>query len=222
MATTSFEFPTQIDLVHFVSQYAHDLRSPFNRTMGFLKIVLKEQDGPLTDMQKEDLNTVYQNNVSAFIHISNLIDIARLMAGEKNLNLTTNAVEPLLNQAINQWEKYHAGTNSQVQFVSHIPEDIAPVQVDGVLLAQAITGLIACVVESRKRPVEVSLTVAESSAGVVITIHGRGQPAFNPSTLDLDAYGFISQAFITLHSGKFIRQENGDDEAVIVFVLPEN
>ena len=220
MVTTPFEFPAEIDLVNFVSHYAHDLRSPFNRTMGFLKIVLKEQDGPLTDMQKEDLNTVYQNSVTAFINISNLIDIARLIAGEKNLNLTTNAVEPLLNQAISQWEKYHADANPQVQFNTHIPEDLVSLQVDGVLLAQAITGLIACVVETRKSPVEVSLTVAESAEGVAFTIHGMGQPAFNPSKLDLDAFGFISQAFIALHGGKFIKQEDGDDGAVIEFILP--
>ena len=91
---------------------------------------------------------------------------------------------------------------------------------DGVLLAQAITGLIACVVETRKSPVEVSLTVAESAEGVAFTIHGMGQPAFNPSKLDLDAFGFISQAFIALHGGKFIKQEDGDDGAVIEFILP--
>src|SRR5512136_961698 len=102
METTPLEFPSQIDLVNFVSHYANDLRSPFNRMMGFLKIVLKGQDGPLTDLQKEDLNTVYQNSISAFTMVANLIDISRFIAGEKNINLTDAGVAPLFQQAIGQ------------------------------------------------------------------------------------------------------------------------
>ena len=146
MVTTPLEFPSQIDLVNFVSHYAHDLRSPFNRMMGFLKIVLKGQDGPLTDLQKEDLETVYQNSVNAFTMVSNMIDISRLIAGEKSLNLIESGVPSLFQQAITQWEKYHSDTKLPVQFETHLKGDIASIQVDGILISQAITGLIACVV----------------------------------------------------------------------------
>ena len=220
MATTPLEFPAQIDFVHFVSEYAHDLRSPFNRMMGFLKIVLKGQDGPLTDLQKEDLNTVYQNSVYAFTMVSNLIDIARLIAGEKSLGVTETSIVTLLHQAVSQWQKYHADANPQVMCETHVAPDIAPLQADGILMAQAITGLVACVVESRKPPVLVSITVKETPNGLVFTILGAGQPAYNPSQLDLDSYGFISQALIALHHGKLQKQETGDEGALIEFVLP--
>jgi K+-sensing histidine kinase KdpD len=220
MTTTPLEFPAQIDLVHFVSHYAHDLRSPFNRMMGFLKIVLKGQDGPLTDLQKEDLNTVYQNSVYAFTMVANLIDISRFIAGEKSLNLAEAGVGSLYQQAIGQWQKYH--TELPVQFETNLPDGIAPIQADSILLSQAISGLIACVVECVKPPVQVSLAAEEGPEGYVFTLRGTGKLAPNPARLDLDTYGYIAQTVITLHGGEIRLKETSDEGAVIQFELPKN
>jgi K+-sensing histidine kinase KdpD len=220
MTTTPLEFPSQIDLVHFVSHYAHDLRSPFNRMMGFMKIVLKGQDGPLTDLQKEDLNTVYQNSVYSFTVIANLIDISRLLLGEKSINPVETGVDSLLKQATSQWQKYHS--DQSVEFETHLPAEMAPIQVDSVLLPQAITGLIACVIESVKPPAQVMLSVEDAPDGCVFTVRSTGKPALNPSHLDLDSYGYISQTLISLHGGEIRLSETGDDGAVIKFVLPKN
>ncbi len=219
MTTTPLEFPSQIDFVHFISHYAHDLRSPFNRMMGFLKIVLKGQDGPLTDLQKEDLSTVYQNSVYTFTLVSNLIDIARLIAGEKSLSLAETGVSSLFQQAITQWQRYHSDTNLLMQFETHVAAGLAPIQADGILLSQAIVGLIVCVVECVKPPAQVTLAAEEEPDGVVLSIRSTGQPAPNPSQLDLDSYGFISQTLISLHGGRFRLKEIGDDGAVIQFVM---
>jgi K+-sensing histidine kinase KdpD len=220
MTTTPLEFPSQIDLANFVSHYAHDLRSPFNRMMGFLKIVLKGQDGPLTDLQKEDLNTVYQNSVYSFTVVANLIDISRLMLGEKSLSKTETSISSLFQQAINNWQKYHA--DLPVQFETNLAADITPIQADSVLLSQAISGLIACVVTCVKPPTQVSLTAEEESLVYLLTVLSTGQPALSPSRLDLDTYGYISQVLISLHGGEFRLKETSDDGAVIQFVLPKN
>jgi K+-sensing histidine kinase KdpD len=219
MTTTPLEFPSQIDFVQFVSHNAHDLRSPFNRMMGFLKIVLKGQDGPLTALQIEDLNTVYQNSVYAFTMVSNLIDISRLIAGEKSLSLTETGVPSLFQQAVTQWQKYHS--ELPVHFETHTAAELAPIQADSVLISQAVAGLIACVVECVKLPAQVSLTAEEEPDGLVVTVRSTGKPALNPSRMDLDAYGYISQTLIALHGGGFRQQEAGDSGAVVQFVLPK-
>jgi K+-sensing histidine kinase KdpD len=220
MTTTPLEFPSQIDLNKFVSQYAHDLRSPFNRMMGFLKIVLKGQDGPLTDLQKEDLSTVYQNSVYSFTMVANLIDISRLILGEKSLNLSEVSVSSLFQQAITQFQKYHP--DLPVQFETHLPSEPALLHADNILLSQALTGLVACVVECVKTPAQVALTVEDGAQERVITVRSTGQPAINPSHLDLDSYGYISQTIISLHGGEFRLQESSEAGAVIQFALPKN
>jgi K+-sensing histidine kinase KdpD len=220
MTTTPLEFPSKIDLNQFVSHYAHDLRSPFNRMMGFLKIVLKGQDGPLTDLQKEDLNTVYQNSVYAFTMVANLIDISRLILGEKSLNLSEISLVSLFQQAISQFQKYHPDLS--VQFETNLPKELGPIRVDNVLFSQALTGLIACVVECVKPPAQVSLTVEDGPQECLITVRSTGQLAINPSHLDLDSYGYISQTIISLHGGEFRTKESGEAGAVIQLALPKN
>jgi K+-sensing histidine kinase KdpD len=219
MTTTPIEFPSKIDFAQFVSHYAHDLRSPFNRMMGFLKIVLKGQDGPLTDLQKEDLNTVYHNSVYSFTMVANLIEMSRLLLGEKSLNRVEISVSSLVQQAIGQWQKYH--TDLQVQFETNVPADMAPMQVDSILLSQALSGLIACVVTYVKPPVLVSLSVEAVPLGYAFTFHSTGQPALSPSKLDVDTYGYISQTIIGLHGGEIKRMEAGDEGAVIQIELPK-
>ncbi len=55
MARTMPEFPVNFDLGAFLSRESHDLKTPFNHIIGFSRIVLKGQDGPLTDFQREDI-----------------------------------------------------------------------------------------------------------------------------------------------------------------------
>ncbi len=220
MTTSPLEIPAEIDFTHFVSHYAHDLRSPFNRMMGFLKIVLKGQDGPLTDLQKEDLNTVYQNSVYAFTVLANLIDISRFLLGEKSLAPANTSVTGLFQQSISQWQKYH--TDQNVQFEMDVPADMPPVQVDNVLFTQAVTGVIACVIECVKAPVQVLLKAEDTPQGCVITVSSTGQIAANPSRLNIDTYGYISQTIISLHGGEMRVKETNGEGAVIQFVQPRN
>jgi signal transduction histidine kinase len=70
--------PSEIDLAAFVSKEAHDLKSPFNRALGFLKLVLKGMDGPISDQAKEDLTIAYLNIQYTLAMISALVDMARL------------------------------------------------------------------------------------------------------------------------------------------------
>ena len=98
MAKSQIEFPTQVDLEEKISDWAHDLRSPFNHVIGFTKLMLKEQSGPLTDLQKEDLTTVYRSSLRAMSLVNNLIEIARLQRGEKDVKRAPwNYKPPLTN-----------------------------------------------------------------------------------------------------------------------------
>ena len=92
MGKLTFDLPDQLDLAKFISVEAHDLRSPFSHVVGFSKIVLNGQSGPLTDLQKEDLTTVYQSALRALTLMNNLIDMARLSRREKTASPAASTI----------------------------------------------------------------------------------------------------------------------------------
>src|SRR5512134_3419510 len=105
MTKTQIEFPVRVDLEEKISVWAHDLRSPFNHVLGFTKIVLNGQSGPLSGTQKEDLTIAYRSALRAMSQVNNLIEIARLQRNEKDVNRTQFELGLFLDQTVSQWQK---------------------------------------------------------------------------------------------------------------------
>ena len=106
-----FDFPEDLDLAAFISEEAHDLKSPFNRILGFTKMMLKGMSGPITDMQKDDLTVVYENSVQAMAAMSNLVDMSRLSRGEKAFSAVEANLGNLLAQTAAYWKQNKAVNN---------------------------------------------------------------------------------------------------------------
>lgn len=219
MCAEHLEFPTQIDLVSFISHYAHDLRSPYNRIMGFSKIMLKGQSGPLTDFQKEDLTTVFQNGVYAYTLVSNLVDIARLIAGEKTPKPINTPIMPLIEQATTLWQRAHPDQNIEFD-TRHL--DVSPyLHVDETQFSQAVAALLACVIQYVQQPAKVIVSFNEEPTSLECNLQSQGEPAKTPSQIDIDMYGYIGQAMLQLNGGEFRRREILEDGAVITFMIPK-
>src|SRR5512136_709437 len=115
MAKTIPEFPAHFDVGAFLSREAHDLRSPFNHIVGFLRLVLRGQEGPLTDFQSEDLTTVYNSGVRALFLLNSLIEIARISQGEKELSLDEIEVTPFISEAVAYWRRNNSAKDVQIE-----------------------------------------------------------------------------------------------------------
>ena len=99
---------TDMDLAAFISKQAHDLKSPFNRALGFIKLVLEGYDGPISEQAKEDLTIAHQNTQYTLVMLDALVNIARLGRGEILPVLEAHALGPILEQTISEWQRnYH-------------------------------------------------------------------------------------------------------------------
>ncbi len=219
MENVSFEFPTAIDLTQFVSVQAHDLRSPFNQIVGFTKIMLNGQDGPISDLQREDLGTVYKSSLRALGLMSGLIDIARLNRGEKGPSAAPVAVAPLLDAALAQWKKYNPAKDVKVagQLLARTPELVA----DETQIRQILQHLIAYVLEYVDEPARVVVTVAEEPGRFVVSVEGTGTPRHVQSKFDLEMLGYVSRALIELNGGQICKGHTTATGAVVAFALPQ-
>ncbi len=219
MAKTIPGFPAHFDVGAFLSREAHDLRAPFNHIIGFSRIVLKGQEGPLTDFQREDLTTVYNSGVRALFFVNSLIEIARISQGEKTLRLDEIEVTSFIHDAVAYWKKNNSAQDVQFEIETSV---VSPtIYADETQLRQVIASLVSYVAEYTKDAAKVTLTTTEEPEWLVTTIQSAGQKASSQSALDLEMLGFISRAYIEQHGGNIRAQEETDAGAMVCFALPK-
>jgi signal transduction histidine kinase len=218
MAQPLPEFPAQFDLAAFLSRESHDLKTPFNHIVGFSRIVLKGQDGPLTDFQREDLTTVYNSGARALFLLSSLIEAARIGRGEKRASPTELEVSLFIEQAVANWKKSNPARTVQVE--SNIALAAPTLWADEAQLRQVLGCLMSYAVEYVKGAATVILTVVDEPGWLVTTVASHGQKSTNPSELDRELLGYIARAYIEQHGGEIRAREETDDGALICFALP--
>lgn len=80
----------------FLANMSHELRTPLNSIIGFSRVMLKGIDGPLTEMQEQDLTTIYNSGQHLLGLINDILDQAKIAAGKMDLKLSHFDVKPLV------------------------------------------------------------------------------------------------------------------------------
>ncbi|MCZ7545272.1 MAG: hypothetical protein M5R40_17900 [Anaerolineae bacterium] len=65
----------------FLVAYNHDFRTPLNSIIGFSRVILKGIDGPINDVQAEDLTSVHDGGQQLLAMFNEVIDMAKLETG---------------------------------------------------------------------------------------------------------------------------------------------
>jgi signal transduction histidine kinase len=218
MSRDKLELPTELDLVEFISKEAHDLKSPFNRILGFTKMMLKGMDGPINDMQKDDLTTVYQNGSHAMTMMSNLVDMARLGRGEKTFSPAACDAKNLVNQVIAYWTQNHSEKSAEIE--ARFAEENLPFAADEALLRQAVGNWISYIAEYLENPARVQIHVELVGGNMVFTLQGRGKRSITAAACDLTMWSYIALQIISLHRGKVETAEADETSILFQFSLP--
>jgi len=77
----------------FLANMSHELRTPLNSIIGFSRVILKGIDGPVNDMQQQDLSAIYNSGQHLLGLINDVLDLSKIEAGklelafEKDVNL---------------------------------------------------------------------------------------------------------------------------------------
>ncbi|MGQ9832902.1 MAG: sensor histidine kinase [Candidatus Villigracilaceae bacterium] len=218
MPKSDIAFPDKLDLTHFISAEAHDLRSPFNRILGFTKVVLKGMDGPLTDLQKEDLTTVYVNSTQALNMMNNLIDVARLALKQKQPSWKEINIQELVGQAISHWQQLHPA--QQIQIHAQLPNHSISLQGDENLLRLLLAHGMTCVYLYVKEPHVITLEASTDSKSVRFSIYCAGEPLGEAQNSERTIVAHLFRTILELHNGKILQGESDENGAIVRFELP--
>ncbi len=219
MAKSQIEFPVKIDLEEKISDWAHDLRSPYNHVLGFTKMVLTGKSGPLTDLQKDDLTIAFRSSLRAVSLVNNLIEIARLQRGKNEINRTPIELQAFLDQVIAQWQKTNPGIEMPIAvfLTTQSPSAV----LDKQQLTRILHGFFTYLAAYAEGTGGLTLEIGEETDKLVFTLHHTGiaKKGFDEILLEMSA--FICKAYIELQGGKICQSELDENQARVQFELPK-
>lgn len=160
----------------FLVAYNHDLRTPLNSIIGFSRVILKGIDGPINDVQAEDLTSVHDGGQQLLAMLNEVIDMAKLETGRVELsprrleNLgeiladTANRVRPMVE-------------DKQVQLNVSLPEDLPPPWGDDTRTRQVLLNLASfCARNTDAGSVAMRAAVVDGAMSITVADTSRGWP----------------------------------------------
>ncbi len=138
----------------FLANMSHELRTPLNSIIGFSRVILKGIDGPVTDLQQQDLTAIYNSGQHLLGLINDILDLARIEAGKMELNFEEVHIAELTQSVLSTAKGLVK--EKPIQLVQMIPSDMPTVRGDTMRVRQVLLNLIS---NSSKFTDEGSITV---------------------------------------------------------------
>lgn len=158
----------------FVSIVAHDLRSPFNSIMGFLRIMGDDGDNPLSEKQRGLLERVINSGERLLRMIEELLNISRLSTGKITLSPKFFEARLVASIAVNDLDLL--ASEKGVEIINDIPPGVR-LYADFDLYNEAISNLVSNAIKFCRRgdritlfiPPDTRTTIAVKDTGVGIS-----------------------------------------------------
>jgi signal transduction histidine kinase/DNA-binding response OmpR family regulator len=147
----------------FLANMSHELRTPLNSIIGFSRVILKGIDGPISDLQNQDLTAIYSSGQHLLGLINNVLDLSKIEAGKMELAFDD---EVNLNDLITSVMSTAAGLvkDKPLQLHKNVDAELPVLRADPMKLRQVLINLISNAVKFTE---EGSITIeAHSKTGL--------------------------------------------------------
>jgi len=224
----------------FLANMSHELRTPLNSIIGFSRVIIKGIDGPVTDLQSQDLGAIYNSGQHLLRLINDILDLSKIDAGKMELAFDDVNICELLESVI----PTVAGLikDKPIQLVQDIAPDIPIVRADALRLRQVMLNLLSNAAKfTEQGTITVSATIESELNGqpeVVVRVADTGA-GISPEDLaklfqpfsQVDAsptrktggtgLGLsISRRLVELHGGKIDVDSEVGKGSTFYFTLP--
>jgi signal transduction histidine kinase len=160
-------------LPHILSLAVHELRTPFTVVAGYLRMLIREQGGPITDRQRKMLEEAEHSCARIDAVVKQMSEVGKLESGELSLERLPFDLAALVTEAA-------AGMGDHSRGVHVEPRGAERVTVTGdrVRIATAVRALIHAAVRERIQP---GVVVAECSVVDTWGVVAVGDDAMLPA-----------------------------------------
>ncbi len=126
----------------FVATVSHELRTPMTAIKGYVDILLMGAAGPLTEQQRQFLNTVKSNTERLNLLVSDLLDISRIEAGHISLIKEEIDLGKLIQEVVAEVKRIAKDENRPMNFEVEIAPDLPHIYADRERIRQVVENLV--------------------------------------------------------------------------------
>ena len=148
----------------FLANMSHELRTPLNSIIGFSRVILKGIDGPVTEMQQQDLSAIYNSGQHLLGLINDILDLARIEAGKMELNFEEVSLAEMTTSVMSTAKGLVK--EKPIQLLQRIPQNMPAVRGDTMRVRQVLLNLISNASKfTDEGSITVETTVQKGSTG---------------------------------------------------------
>ncbi|MEE9257292.1 MAG: ATP-binding protein, partial [bacterium] len=169
----------------FLSSMSHELRTPLNSVLGFAQLLESDPAEPLTESQQESVRHILKAGHHLLDLINDVLDLARIEAGELVLSLESIAIALLMDETLALIEPMAGERRIRVIFDR---ETFQPhfVEADRIRLRQVLLNLISNAIKYNREGGSVTIACEEATGDrlrICITDTGPGIPEAQRASL---------------------------------------
>ncbi len=163
----------------FLANMSHELRTPLNSIIGFSRVILKGIDGPLSDLQQQDLTSINNAGQHLLGLINDILDMARIEAGKMELVLDDLDLRDTLKGVLST--SMALVKEKPVQLHEEVTEGLPKLRADAMRVRQVLLNLLA---NAAKFTDNGSITLRAQPVEAVGPHSGRLEPFVEISVID--------------------------------------
>jgi GAF domain-containing protein len=133
----------EIDRVktQFLANMSHELRTPLNSIIGFSRVILKGIDGPITELQQQDLSAIYNSGQHLLGLINDVLDLAKIEAGKMELSFDDINITDIINSVMST--ATGLVKDKPIKLLRQIDGELPVVRGDAIRLRQVLLNLLS-------------------------------------------------------------------------------
>ncbi len=223
----------------FLANMSHELRTPLNSIIGFSRVILKGIDGPINDIQRQDLGSIYSSGQHLLGLINDILDLSRIEAGRMELVFAETHLPEIFDGVLATTRGLVR--DKSIELLKDVPADLPAVRADHTRVRQVLLNLLSNAakfterghITLRGRVIEdpagpmVQVSVADSGHGIgpkdMPRLFERFSQVDDSPTRKVGGTGLglhISRQLVELHGGRIWVESEPGRGAVFHFTLP--
>jgi signal transduction histidine kinase len=157
---------------NLVATASHELKTPLTSVRLAVHLLLEEAVGPLTSKQTELLLDARENSERLLAMVNNLLDLARLEQGSRQLDVKQESPQALLRAAAEAASP--RAEDKGVEIVLDVPPELPSVAVDASRLGHALRNLLDNALTYTERGGRITLSASADVQAVTLSVADTG------------------------------------------------